>query len=153
MRISAIVTLCASLLLLAGCDKVRQVDSLQAELESTKQQVTELRVELARAKGRLDALEAAAQRASLVEAERQQRAAAEGARGPTPAQIENLKKTISLCVDAARKSAPGDAMAQEFDAFYNPGNGQVQNNVRFQGQRPALYAFNKCMTERGIPLA
>ncbi|CAN7597005.1 hypothetical protein LJR069_004419 [Variovorax paradoxus] len=43
-------------------------------------------------------------------------------------------------------------MTKGFDAYYNPISGRVQNNVRYQGEMPALYAFNKCMVGKGIPL-
>lgn len=43
-------------------------------------------------------------------------------------------------------------MIKGLDAHYNPISGRVQNNVRYQGEMPALYAFNKCMVGKGISL-
>ncbi|KLN52624.1 hypothetical protein [Variovorax paradoxus] len=43
-------------------------------------------------------------------------------------------------------------MTKGFDAHYNPISGRVQNNVRYQGEMPALYAFNKWMVGKGISL-
>jgi len=43
-------------------------------------------------------------------------------------------------------------MTKGFDAHYNPISGRVQNSVRYQGEMPALYAFNKCMVGKGISL-
>ncbi|CAN7724956.1 hypothetical protein LJR161_006110 [Variovorax paradoxus] len=43
-------------------------------------------------------------------------------------------------------------MTKGFDAHYNPISGRVQNNVRYQGEMLALYAFNKCLVDKGISL-
>jgi hypothetical protein len=39
-----------------------------------------------------------------------------------------------------------------FDAYYNAATGMVQNNVEYNFQQRFLFAFQKCMADRGFPL-
>jgi hypothetical protein len=82
----------------------------------------------------------------------------DGAQSLTPQQVTALETAVGECVRLTRDSAPRNSPEYEsnfwkgFDAYYNPGSGLVTNNVMYNGQRPALYAFNKCMTTKGMPL-
>lgn len=138
-------------LILTGCDSGKEVDELKAEVATNKQQITNLTVELALVKDRLTALEST-QRKSV------------SSNDPQPLtenQTAILKKAISQCVQFVRDSAPKNSLGpnggydevySKFDAFYNPATGRVQNNNQYVDQS-AIYAFNKCMSEKGFPLS
>lgn len=75
----------------------------------------------------------------------------------------DVPKVVSHCVGVVRKVQPPPAVIdiygpaitsfyKNFDAFYNPASGLVQNNAGTVGGQPALFAFQKCMTENGVPL-
>jgi hypothetical protein len=75
----------------------------------------------------------------------------------------NIPKVVNHCVDVVHKARPsltvidtyGPAIAsfyQNFAAFYNPASGLIQNNAGTVGSQPALFAFQKCMAENGLPL-
>ena len=71
-------------------------------------------------------------------------------------QAAALGKVIAQCVQIVRSLAPPGATPISdvhitFDAFYNPASGRVQNNNQYVSQ-DAVYAFNKCMTERNWPM-
>jgi hypothetical protein len=85
-------------------------------------------------------------------------ATAESAPRPlTVDQIENTEKTVTECVEVVHEVKPADPSYTryyaQFDAFYNAVSGKVETNAAFSGVQPALYVFDKCMAERGIPLS
>jgi len=59
---------------------------------------------------------------------------------------------VKYCVDFLHRASPGNSFYQSFDAFYNPATVNVENNVVFVGGQEALFVFNKCMAEQGVPL-
>ena len=65
-------------------------------------------------------------------------------------------KAINRCVNVVHNTQPPESyMAmfyKNFDAFYNPATGLVQNNAKFVGDQDPLFVFQKCMTAQGIPL-
>jgi hypothetical protein len=61
-----------------------------------------------------------------------------------------VTKAVSKCVDIVRSK--GDEWSKGFDAFYNPGTGQVEINVVYVGGREPLFRFKKCMVQQGFPL-
>jgi hypothetical protein len=138
-------------LIATGCGENNQeeIASLKAQVEQSRKETSELKVsmgtEVASLKERLDRLETP-------------RAKAEPARtSPAPSgDVATITKTITECVRNVRsletqpKGFGGQPYA-EFDAFYNPGNGRVENNNRYVDQGPN-YAFNKCMASKGVPL-
>jgi hypothetical protein len=70
-------------------------------------------------------------------------------------EIATLKAAIEACVQVGRAVPPqysDGSMTKGFDAHNNPISGRVQNNVRYQGEMPARYAFNKCMVGKGMSL-
>lgn len=75
---------------------------------------------------------------------------------PTHAQTSDpaINAAVTACVEHVHKMTPSspyfaDAYRQ-FDAFYNPASGEVENNAAL---RDPLYEFNKCMTLHGVPLS
>jgi hypothetical protein len=88
--------------------------------------------------------------------------------GMTPDEYKaaEIRKTVKLCVATVHKaggcwteSGNGNSCSYSehefyinFDAFYNPASGTVENNVTLQGERKALFIFKKCMAENGVPL-
>ena len=156
----AAVALCQ----LGGCDKLREHDELVAAmaarakesqqtaalLAEQEKEIAILRADLALAKDRLATIEA-------TKTEVKNRAAL--ASGGTPAdQLPALRKAIAECASNVRGSAmQRDPIEQkffsDFDAYYNPAAGRVQDNVIYNGGLPAKYQFNKCMTEQGWPLS
>jgi hypothetical protein len=73
--------------------------------------------------------------------------------GLTGDQVRLLTGMIPECVKAVHKAEPDNDFYQQFDAYYNAATGRVENNVMLNGSRPALYAFQKCMTYKGWPLS
>jgi hypothetical protein len=64
---------------------------------------------------------------------------------PTMAADEDIKLVLKTCIDVVRsKGYP------YFDAFYNPATQTVKTNVVSVSQQPAMFPFEKCMTERGF---
>jgi hypothetical protein len=65
-----------------------------------------------------------------------------------------IDKTIETCVKKVRAiPSYGDQFFHNFDAFYNPSDGTVQNNATSSMDMAAVFQFNKCMTELGYPLS
>ena len=155
-------------MLLTGCDKLKAVDDVAAQSASNRAEIDSLKKSLADARKETEALRsqvvsiyarvAAVETAQTVQATKspsppeQQQPAAMG-----PQEIANLKAAIEACVQVGRAVPPPQysdgSMTKGFDAYYNPITGRVQNNVRYQGEMPALYAFNKCMVGKGISLS
>jgi hypothetical protein len=75
---------------------------------------------------------------------------------PTSDQPAAISKAVSHCVIAVHNTHPTESWMQQyytnFDAFYNPASGAVQNNAQTVGDMKALFVFNKCMAEQGYPL-
>ena len=71
-------------------------------------------------------------------------------------QTDAIESAVSSCVKLVRESAPAESYNKtywtEFDAYYTPTSGKVRDNVVINGQRPAKYAFDKCMAAKGFPL-
>lgn len=66
-----------------------------------------------------------------------------------------IDKTVAECVAFVR-SYQGDPIYrpsfERFDAYYNPSTGLVENNGTTAGDRVAIFQFNKCMAQNGMPL-
>ena len=108
------------------------LSAMQAELVTVKGQVITLQT-------RLDVLEQ--QAAGRV----QSKTSAERASYSSD-QIASLNAVIADCVKLVRASAPHTGTALDdlqskfwtrFDAFYNPASARVENNVMYNGERPA----------------
>jgi len=149
--------------LLSGCDRLKQIDELPARAEASRVAIAALQLEVATAKKEItelrDDLGATKARLLLAELSAQQATATKKAAEPQPISGESLATltaAIAGCVQVAREIPAQDEMEarfyKRFDAYYNPGNGLVQNNARYNGEMPALYAFNKCMVAKGFPL-
>lgn len=70
-------------------------------------------------------------------------------------QAAVIEKAVKACVEVvhATKARDFDQMFyKEFDAYYNPASGTVQNNAYRAGDTRPLYTFNKCMVQKGVPL-
>lgn len=139
-------TLIVASLFLSGCDKLKEFEGLKVDAANSTMQIAELKAELNTVRERLVALEVTKKKVPSND-------------GPQPLseeQIVMLKKVITQCVQVVRNSAPKDDLSErfyaQFDAFYNPASGRVQNNNIYNGGLPAVYAFNKCMTSQGFPL-
>lgn len=66
-----------------------------------------------------------------------------------------IDKAVTDCVRFVQSFAaePGfDFFYKRFDAYYNAATGLVQNNATVVGDQAALFQFNKCMAQRGLPL-
>jgi len=146
--------ICGSLL--TGCDKIKEMDSevaaskqqiaeIKAEVASSKQQIADIKADLAGVRAKMAALEAGQKKETKND----------DSQSLSPERIAALNKAIAQCVTRVRASAPAgqEQFYVGFDAYYNPGNGRVMNNVRYNGEAPALYAFNKCMASQGFPLS
>lgn len=148
---------------MAGCDQIskldpRRIDALEAQISTQQQAVGALRSdllqtrsELMQAQNRLQALEAG----PITEARSPQSSL-------NAEQTVVLNKTVAECVELVRASGAKPESTFDtvnakfwsgFDAYYNPSTGRVENNVMYVGQRPVLYAFNKCMVSKGVPLS
>ena len=128
---------------------------MRTDAAASKQQIAEVRTELTEMNQRLAAFETNLRLAAF-ETNRKQAKRDAGLQTLPPEQIKELRTAISQCVQAARDEAPKDALLAkfylDFDAFYNPASGRVQNNNVYHGGLPAVYAFNKCMALQGFPL-
>lgn len=82
------------------------------------------------------------------------------AQSQADAQTQAIVKVVKYCVSVVNKTVPDEAEMKEvyrkfyknFDAFYNPATGTVQNNATTVGDQKPLYFFNKCMAEQGFAL-
>jgi hypothetical protein len=61
-----------------------------------------------------------------------------------------VKKAISECLSFVHSL--GVPFSKKFDAYYSVATRKVENNVAFVEERPALFQFQKCMAEHGLPL-
>jgi hypothetical protein len=145
------VLVITSLVLIAtGCGENNQAEiaKLRAQVELSRKETSDLKsnmsTEVANLKERIERLES-------------QPAKTEAAKNPSSlsGDAASIGKTIAECVRKVRslETQPkgfGQPYA-EFDAFYNPSSGRVENNNRYVDQGPT-YAFNKCMASKAVPL-
>lgn len=154
---------------LCGCEKLTAIADAAREAGANKVELVAMRAELSQVKARLLTLEGvqdkrlAETNARLADLELVQTKSEKTQEAHTlPAdEIPALKTAISLCVQQVH-SAPeakggkdlfSDAKFwTDFDAFYNPANGRVENNNLYNGGVPAVFFFKKCMTTQGFPL-
>jgi hypothetical protein len=68
--------------------------------------------------------------------------------------VQQINAAVKACVEAtnAHDDRPPNPNNWHFDAYYNAANGMVQNNVEYNFQQRFLFAFQKCMADRGFPL-
>jgi hypothetical protein len=79
---------------------------------------------------------------------------------PDQSQVAIIEKVVKHCVDVVHQFPDHNQMTvgtnagffKNFDAFYNPATGRVENNGYLNGDIPAQYQFNKCMASQGFPL-
>ena len=132
-----------------GDNDQTEIRNLRAQVELSRKEASDLKssmsTEVANLKERIDRLEAHS-------------AKTEPAKGPSSpsGDAAAISKVIAECVRKVRsletqpKGFGGQPYA-EFDAFYNPGNGQIKNSNRYVDQGPT-YAFDKCMASKRVPL-
>ncbi len=67
---------------------------------------------------------------------------------------KKLDAAVKACVAAihARVGVSWPVPPDWFDAYYNPATGLVEHNATLQVQLPIIFAFRKCMTQKGFPL-
>lgn len=150
-RVLAVLPL---VLIVSGCgnDNQAEISKLKDQVEQSRKEARDLRAsmvaEVASLKERLDRLEAQPVKTKPTE------------KPPLPASNDTdaIKRVIADCVRKVRSletKPASDAWSgrpyAEFDAYYNQGNGRVENNNRYVDQGPN-YAFNKCMASKGVPL-
>jgi len=65
-----------------------------------------------------------------------------------PLSQQQIEKTVKTCVRKVQEARWG-----AFEAFWNSASGRVENNAHLMPSlAPALFAFNKCMADLGVPL-
>ncbi len=143
----------AVLVPLAGCDKIKQIASLGDNLAATQKQVATLNAGLAATNEHVEKLnlELAEVKMRLAISDGAQ-ASSGGPQTLPPNQIAALQKSIQLCIANVHSIAPGNQFYSRFDAYFDPVTGTVKNNVMYNGDMPALYAFRKCMIQQGFSL-
>jgi hypothetical protein len=150
-RVLAVVPL---VLFVSGCgdDNHTEISNLKNQVEQSRKEARDLKAsigtEVANLKERLDRLEAQPPQIEPTK------------KPPPPAtnDADAIKQAIADCVRKVRgletkpaSNAWSGRPYAEFDAYYNQGNGHVENNNRYVDQGPN-YAFNKCMASKGVPL-
>ncbi|MDB5535026.1 MAG: hypothetical protein JWO28_3341 [Hyphomicrobiales bacterium] len=72
-----------------------------------------------------------------------------------PDQTGAIDRVVKQCVAAVR-AAPSEkgleGFYRGFDAYYNSLTSKVLNNATTVGDQKPLFVFQKCMSEKGIPL-
>jgi len=156
----ALVAAPAATVVIPGCGRTPEIDAIRSTADRLQQQVTEIRADSDQQKGRADALSAKVFKLEVAVADltskREEHPSATGPVPLTPSQIAELNKAIGACVLVVKAMAPPGATSTSdvhisFDAYFNPATQRVLNNNQYVSQ-DAVYAFNKCMTERGWPL-
>lgn len=75
--------------------------------------------------------------------------------------VEQINAVVKACIEVANAQNVGNPNVGKwhFDAYYNAATGRVHNNAETMPsggikpyQHPSLFAFQKCMAERGFPL-
>lgn len=131
-------------IIVAGCDKSPAITELKAQLATQQEQISLIKTEIEQLK----------RSAAILKGEHDNAPKSDSQNSLSSEHLASLNKAISLCVSRVRASAPSgqELFYKSFDAFYNQETGRVINNVQFQGGVPALFVFNKCMSDQGIPL-
>jgi hypothetical protein len=146
-RVLVITTLS---LIATGCGDNNQaeISNLRAQVELSRKETSDLKsnisTEVKNLKERIERLEA---QPTKTEAAKTLSSSSGDAAPIGNAIAECVRKVRSL---ETQPKGFGQPYA-EFDAFYNPGSGRVENNNRYVDQGPT-YAFNKCMASKGVPL-
>ena len=65
--------------------------------------------------------------------------------------LQQINAAVKACVGVSR-AQENKGQVWHFDAYYNAATGRVHNNIESNFQVRFLYAFEKCMAERGFPL-
>lgn len=152
-----------SLMLLSGCEKLAAVGGLPAQMSKNSAEVDLLKRSLADSREEISILRnqvigmyeriATVEAAQITQATKAPQSSAPAASMDSQGTA-TLQAAIEACVQIGRATPPpqySDAsLTKNFDAYYNPITGRIQNNVRYQGEMPALYAFNKCIVRKGI---
>jgi hypothetical protein len=75
---------------------------------------------------------------------------------PSPAMAEsstrNIENAVAACVAVVHSLGSEHFGSQYFDAYYNPADHKVYNNIQYVYQQQYLFLFNKCMVSHGFPL-
>lgn len=79
---------------------------------------------------------------------------------PDQSQVTIIDKAVKHCLDIVHQFPAHNQIGvgtsadffKNFDAFYNPATGRVENNGYLNGDIPPQYQFNKCMASQGFPL-
>lgn len=147
----------ATLAALSGCERSPETAKLVEKVDTLERVAADLSIANAKLATRVELLETKAdtidERLALVN---QVQAQPKSPAALADDQVAALSSAIARCVKTVRSSAPTSLDKQfyeTFDAFYNPSNGLVQNNVVYAGGKPAYFLFAKCMTSAGIPLS
>jgi len=70
-----------------------------------------------------------------------------------PSPSPQISAVVKACVEVSRAQEVYKGPGWHFDAYYNAATGRVHNNIDNPiAQVRFLYAFEKCMAERGFPL-
>ena len=67
----------------------------------------------------------------------------------TPAEVAGVIKAVTKCLDVVH--AKDDTFSKNFDAYFDPATGQVENNAAFAGDREPHSRFNNCMAQQAYP--
>jgi hypothetical protein len=74
----------------------------------------------------------------------------------SPAMAEsstrNIENAVAACVAVVHSLGSQHFGSQYFDAYYNPADHKVYNNIQYVYQQQYLFLFNKCMVSHGFPL-
>jgi hypothetical protein len=153
--LSAVFVIGLCVIWINGCDPNHgDMTALRTEVQQTRREIGELKSKVAGLNTRVAQLEqpldpdAAAVMKSLPSSPPM----------PQPIQADTIKKVIANCVGQVHRLETTPAaegwkgrIFADFDAYYNQGNRQVVNNNKYVDQS-AVYAFNKCMASKGVPL-
>jgi hypothetical protein len=75
---------------------------------------------------------------------------------PSPAIAEsstrNIENAVAACVAVVHSLGSQHFGSQYFDAYYNPADHKVYNNIQYVYEQQYLFLFNKCMVSHGFPL-
>jgi hypothetical protein len=67
----------------------------------------------------------------------------------TPAEVAGVIKAVTKYLDVVH--AKDDTVSKNFDAYFDPATGQVENNAAFAGDREPHSRFNNCMAQQAYP--
>lgn len=135
------------ILLLAACSQNDQLESLREHLTDQQKQIDILKESVST---QAEAITKLQEQPSPVAIDP---SSSSDPQKLTTNQLNQLTDVIAECVQTVHEAAPNDNFFQQFDAYYNPTTGRVANNVIYVGGRPALYSFQKCMSNKGWPMS